>query len=176
MSSADFADGAKVSQRVLSFEVEGTVYALPITDVLEVAEQGRLTCIPTLSPCFGGVMNWHGDAIPVVAPAMLFGDPESSDAAAPPSLRSLENGHVLVVSGRRGDSARLGVPIDRVLGLADGPRLAETDHACDSEGIVLERRPVDGRIVNMLDPRRLVARAEEMVGRAVAGTARGARS
>ena len=37
-----------------------------------------------------------------------------------------------------------------------------------SQHVVVERRPVDGRVVSVLDPHRLVARAEEIIERAVA--------
>ena len=52
------------------------------------------------------------------------------------------------------------MPVDRVIGLVAG-------QGCDvrnrGEGLVVERRPVDGRIVHILDPVALVARGAEVI-------------
>ena len=77
------------SIRLITFEVGGTCYGLPIGDVLEVAEIGRICCVPTLPPTLGGVMNHHGDALPVVRPAALF-EVDAADLPEP------ENAIVLV--------------------------------------------------------------------------------
>jgi hypothetical protein len=37
-----------------------------------------------------------------------------------------------------------------------------------SHDVVVERRPVDGRVISVLDPQRLVERAEEIIQRAAA--------
>ena len=65
---------------------------------------------------------------------------------------------VLVLSDRGDESARLGMPVDRIVGLVDGA-------AASSPGAdpVAERRSIDGRVVFVLDPRRLVARAAEAI-------------
>ena len=59
-------------ERLLTFEVANAVYALPIAEVHEVAEANRICCVPTLSRDRVGVMNWHGDALPVVSSRLLF--------------------------------------------------------------------------------------------------------
>ena len=140
--------------RLLTFEVAGTIYALPIGGVIEVAEGGRVTCVPTLPADSAGVMTWHGDALPVVAPRHLFAD----DAIE----TRLETEHVLVVSDRDGESARLGMPIDRVFGLVDGAGGRRA-----SGELIVERRRVRGRVVSVLDPGQLVARAEGVIESAV---------
>lgn len=138
--------------RLLTFEVEGTRYALAIAGVLEVVEAGRIAGVPTVPRSAGGVMNWHGDALPVVSPGLVFDEV---------SQHGCDSEHVLVLSEPGGETARLGMPIDRVIGLVDGPapsgRVSEW---------VLERRPVDGRVVNVLDPRGLLARAEKVFAEA----------
>ena len=162
-------------ERLLTFEVESAVYALPIAEVHEVSESSRICCVPTISRSVVGVMNWHGDALPVVAtPLLLDGsdadvdvaeepeDPaEATDVdAVPKPAGALLESHVLVVSSRADQAPQLGIPIDRVIGLVDGSR----QHWAGGR-LIVERRPVEGRVVSVLDPRRLVERATEVIGR-----------
>lgn len=168
------------AERLLTFEVDMAVYALPIAEVHEVAEAQRICCVPTIARDQVGIMNWHGDALPVVSAPLLFElrpedlpeepvlDEESAEPApeaAPrprPARRpgTLLGQHVLVVSGRDDEPAQLGVPIERVIGLVDGARRRR-----GGGRLVVERRSVDGRVVSVLDPRRLVARASEVIAR-----------
>jgi hypothetical protein len=71
---------------------------------------------------------------------------------------TLAGRHVLVVSARDDEPAQLGIPIDRVIGLVDGPRCPR-----GVGRLVVERRPVEGRVVSVLDPCRLVERAIEVI-------------
>jgi chemotaxis signal transduction protein len=135
-------------ERLLTFEVGGGVYALPIGGVLEVVEAGDVACIPTLPPALAGVVNHHGDVLPVLSRSRLL----DVDGTLP------EPEQVLVVSGSEEDSVRLGLPVDRVLGLADGAGAA----ARGAEPVA-DRRQIDGRLVSVLDPRRLVERAREVI-------------
>ena len=135
--------------RLLTFEVGGDFYAMPISGVLEVADPRRVTCIPTLPMSVGGVINHHGDALPVVNCSSLF-DVTESDLGEP--------GSILVISGRVGESARLGIPIDRVLGLVDGAAAAMSGAKA-----VAERRSIEGRVASVLDPQRLVSQARDVI-------------
>ena len=157
-----------------------STYALPIAEVHEVAETVRICCVPTISQDLVGVMNWHGDALTIVATSLLFDgleieglaaeDPsddegdevtQTRESVEPPAASAgLAAPHVLVVSGRVDEPACLGLPIDRVIGLVDGVRRRR-----EGRRLVVERRPVDGRVVNVLDPRRLVLRATEVIER-----------
>lgn len=160
MSAAMPSDLA-LESRLLTFEVGGSMYAIPIAGVLEVIEAGAITCVPMLSKRCAGVMNWHGDALPLVAPGLLFDGHDRESGSG--SEGDLFHGQVLVVSpGGDGNASRLGIPIDRVLGVVDGalPRSR-------SKNLVVERRPIDGRVVSVLDPRLLVARASEVFEREV---------
>lgn len=139
--------------RILTFEVAGTVYGLPIEGVLEVAEAGRVSCVPTLPPFTAGVVNWHGQALPVLAPLPLLGREDEATEGLPDSE------HVIVLSERGSETPVLGLPIDRVLGLVDGL----VRRPVDGGDVVSERRRVRGRVVNVLDPRQLVARAERVI-------------
>lgn len=135
-------------RRLVLFDVGGSAYALPISDVLEVAEWSAVAAIPTLVPQTAGVVNLHGDALPVVSREALLG--AGPDAASPENL--------LVLGAPGAESGRLGVPVDRVIGLADVP-----SGPVASEGIVVERRPVRGRIVAVLDAARLLERAAQVI-------------
>lgn len=138
-------------ERLLTFEVGSSLYALPIANVIEVAEIEELACIPMLPAATGGVVNLHGDALPVIRRSELFGVAEAGLPAP---------AHLLVVAGRPDRVARLGVPVDRIAGLVDG-----SGAASPSGELVAERRPIGGRVVGIVDPRVLVARAREAIER-----------
>jgi len=129
--------------------VAGDFYAMPIASVLEVAEAGRLTCIPTLPTRIGGVINHHGDALPVINCESLF-DVNESQLGKP--------GIILVIGGGVADSAQLGIPIDRVLGLVDGAAAA-----MPGAKAIAERRSIQGRVASVLDPERLVSQARSVI-------------
>jgi chemotaxis signal transduction protein len=140
--------------RLLAFEVAGSLYALPIGCVVEVGEVAPLACIPSLPERVGGVMNHHGDALPVIQRGVLLGVDEDSLA---------EPAHVLAVTARVAGGPRLGVPVDRIVGFIDGaPATAR------GEGPVAERRVADGRVLFVLDPQRLVARAKNQIEHSLA--------
>lgn len=144
-------DGIR-DERLLTFEVAGAAWALPIGDVLEVSEVARVGRVPGLRGELGGVMQYHGDALPVIAREALF----PVGAAALP-----EPQHVVVVAGDGGDVPRLGLPVDRVLGLADAalPAARPPDE-------LAVRVPLDGRVTGVLNAELLVRRASEVVARA----------
>jgi chemotaxis signal transduction protein len=149
--------------RLLTFLFDDVHYALPIAWVVEVAEKDRVTTVPSMSLPVGGVMNWHGEALPLVATELLLGS-DRDEAGATPFGAATTVGYaqeqVLVVSEKPGSSACLGMPVDRVIGLVDGGGSRER-HADAS--LVVERRPIDGRIVHVLDPAALVARGGEVI-------------
>ena len=139
----------EIHERLLTFEVGGSVYALPIASVVEVSEADTLSSIPTVALATAGVMNHHGDALPVVKRSALL-DVEEAELPEP--------AHVLVITSRANGGAQLGMPVDRIVGLVDGA--GAISPGADP---VAERRPVDGRVVFVLDPRRLIGRAEEAI-------------
>lgn len=149
------APASSSSDRLLVFEVGGTLYALPIADITEVTDVGRIASVPSLRAAVGGVMNHHGDALPIVHRGALF---ETGQAA-------LSEPHNVLVLGRSPDDAsRLGLPVDAIVGLADGP--GGTANGADE---VVERRPIGGQLVNVLDPQRLLMRAVQVIEESVVG-------
>ena len=83
--------------------------------------------------------------------------------ASSASLSELaEPAHVLVFTARPTGGSRLGMEVDRIVGLVNGA--AAVAHC---EGPIAERRSVDDRVVFVLDPQRLVARAIEVIERSL---------
>jgi chemotaxis signal transduction protein len=142
------------SVRMVAFEVAGGVYALPIADVLEVADIGTVCCVPTLPPRIGGVMNHHGDAVPVVHPVPLL-EVDVEDVPEPEHA-------VVVAKDAEETSAWLALPVDRVVGLVDALEVTVVGSAP-----VVDRQPIAGRLVQILNTANLVARAVEIVERSV---------
>jgi chemotaxis signal transduction protein len=140
-------------QGLLAFELGMTLFALPISGVVEVAESARVAPVPTLPRAHFGVVNHHGDALPVVFGGALLA---FSGTSAPTRL--------LVLAGDADDPERYGLPVDRILGLLAG----EATPALDDDPIA-ERRPHEGRVLNVLDPRRLLARALARVEESLSG-------
>ena len=146
---------ASSTERLLTFEVAGKAYGIPIADVAEVAELGPVVSVPTLPRRAGGVMNHHGDALPVVHREVLFDVNE--EALSEPE-------HVLVLARTKHVKGRLGLPVDRVLGLVEG-----RGGVAAGEDAVVERRPIDGQIVRVLDTQRLTELAVGVIERSVIG-------
>lgn len=145
-------DAASKRVRLLTFEVGGAVYALPIAAIAEVTEVGRIAAVPTIPRTVAGVANHHGDALPVV----------QRDALFPASAPLPEPQHLLVLAESPDDARRYGVPVDRIRGLVDG-----VGALAAGDDMVTERRPIEGRLVSVLDPRRLRAHAVEVIHRSV---------
>jgi chemotaxis signal transduction protein len=137
------------ADRVLAFEVGGVAWALPIADVREVTDLGECCAVPTLPRTLAGVTNHRGEALPVVSPAAIL---EVSEERMPAPLQ------LLVIGGSGDEPGRMGLPVDRVLGLARAP------HARRSrEGVVRARTTLDGRLLRVLDAARLIGMAEEAI-------------
>ncbi|MBW2229292.1 MAG: chemotaxis protein CheW [Deltaproteobacteria bacterium] len=155
--------------RLLAFEVGTSAYALPIESVVEVAEADRVTCVPGMPADVAGVMNWHGDPLTLISSQLLLASAEggkdevtSGEEDSSVAAEGILRAQVLVLSDRADEPARLGMPVDRVLGLVPGG-----SRPGRAQSVVVERRPVDGRVVSVLDPQGLVARAVEVIERAV---------
>ena len=143
------SDAYESGERLLTFEVAGGLFALPIAGVLEVVERRESACVPSVPGDVARVMNYHGDALPIVRRERLL---ELAGAD------ETESQHVLIVTERSSTVPRLGIGVDRVLGLVDG-----VPASARGASVVAERRPIDGRVACVLDPNRVVARAREVI-------------
>ena len=140
-------------ERLLTFEVGGSIYALPIACVLEVTEVATMACIPMFPPTTAGAINHHGDALPVMRRGALL---EVREEELP------EPGHILVIGAGPAGGVRLGMPVDRIVGLVDGQGAVAR-----GSDPVAERRQIDNRVVSVLDPQRLMERAQEEIERSL---------
>ena len=135
--------------RLLTFEIGELLFAMPIAGILEVTDRGVEACVPTVPMDVASVINYRGDALPVVRRDQIL-ELDGSETSSPE--------HVLVVTDGPTYAPRLGLEVDRVLGLIDG----EGPDLRGSE-MIWERRPIDGRLTHVLDPARLVARARDVI-------------
>lgn len=142
--------------RVLAFEVGGAAFALRLADVREVADLGALAAVPMLPRTLVAVTNHRGDALPVVSAGPLL-DLDVTIPGPPAQL--------LVLGGSSDEPGRLGLPVERVLGLAPAPKGASRD----GSGPVRARTTHEGRLLRVLDGPRLLARADEVVAGALRG-------
>jgi len=138
------------ADRVLVFEVGGIAWALPIADVREVADLPPLCAVPTLPALLAHVTNHRGDALPVVTPTVVL---DVREDRLPPATQ------LLVIGGSGDEPGRLGIPVDRVLGLARAPQGRRP-----REGVVRARGTLDGRMLRVLDAAQLLAVTEKAFG------------
>jgi len=144
-------------ERLILFEIGASAYAIPIADVLEVADFAPWAGVPGLPRHLAGVINQHGDALPVLSRESLFEVGGDHAALRPPQ-------NVLVLAARGAEAGYLGLPVDRVLGLEEaalGP--------AQGSGMVALRLPLRGRVVCVLDGRRTLARAAALIDGVAAG-------
>lgn len=114
-------------------------YALPVEDVLEVAELGDLTRVPGAPSGVLGVRNLRGQVLPVVDLAALLGSGDGEPAER------------MVVAERCG--ARTGLAVDRVVGVEELPPPTEPADAEHLKGAAI----VDGTLIGFLDVDSLLA-------------------
>jgi chemotaxis signal transduction protein len=106
---------------VVFFEMRGRRCALPVGAVREVAEMPHVTPVPLAGPAVRGVVQLHGQAVPLVDLGKWFSPkPRSShyqDQQVEP-LRRASEGTILIIEGRiTGEPApvRAALPVDCVL-------------------------------------------------------------
>ncbi|MCC6642645.1 MAG: chemotaxis protein CheW [Deltaproteobacteria bacterium] len=137
-------------ERALAFEIGGMAFSLPLRDVREVTDLAEIRSVPTLPRALVGITNHRGDALPVVAASALLGVGAASDAR-----------QILVLGGNGDEPPQMGLPVDRILGLAEAPQGRRDPH-----GVARERAMLDERTLNVLDVTRLLELAGETIGRA----------
>ena len=122
----------------LAFEMGAAQYALPIESILEIEGPGReARCVPGLPMDCVAVMNWHGSALPLVAGHLLLGSESERDATEknglPETPTRWSESHILVISEPEGEMPRLGLPVDRVLGLLDASPFEASQVSTDDQ-------------------------------------------
>jgi purine-binding chemotaxis protein CheW len=107
-------------------------YALPVADVLEVAELGDITPVPGAGAAMLGVRNLRGQVLPVVDLATLFGLPPADPER-------------IVIAERGG--LRAGLAVDTVAGVEQLPEASEEVDSRHLTGAAL----ADGALVGVID-------------------------
>ena len=113
-------------------------YALPVADVLEVAELGDVTPVPGAGPAVLGVRNLRGQVLPVVDLATIF-------EVAPGKAERI------VIAER--DGLRAGLAVDAVAGVEQLPEATEEVGSCHLVGAAL----ADGALVGVIDVESVLA-------------------
>jgi purine-binding chemotaxis protein CheW len=123
--------------------VAGESYAVPVEDVLEVAELGEIAPVPGAHGSVLGVRNLRGEVLPVFDLAAVFGIPLDR----PPSR--------LLVAEHGGK--RAGFAIDEVTDVGELEAPAEETESAFLRGATLD----GGVLVGVVDVERLFSAIEE---------------
>jgi purine-binding chemotaxis protein CheW len=107
-------------------------YALPVADVLEVAELGEVTPVPGAGAAVLGVRNLRGQVLPVVDLATVFELPPAHPER-------------IVIAERGG--LRAGLAVDTVAGVEQLPEASEEVDSRHLTGAAL----ADGALVGVID-------------------------
>jgi len=142
--------------QLLGFDVGGSLYGLPIGAILEVAELGTACGVPTLPAGCVAIVNWNGEALPVIAPSLLLESEADAGAGLDPASVWRDVDQILVLAGKEYDMPWLGLPVDAVLELVAPPTSGDAP-------IEAEYSLQDGRAVRPLDPDRLAERARQVI-------------
>lgn len=145
---------------VLTFEVDGSPFAVPVAKVVEVVPRVALRAVPHAPDCFLGLLRYRGGAVPVVDLGLLMGRSAGRDR--------LDTRILLVRRPGAGAGDLLGLLAERV------NELVEVDPARPAMGAaLLLDAPYLGQVfetasglLQLIDPGRI----------AVAGVAEGGRA
>jgi chemotaxis signal transduction protein len=114
-------------------QVAGEAYALPVEDVVEVAELGDLVPVPGAAAAILGVRNLRGQVLPVIDLAGLLGVPRRN---RPDHIVVAEHG------GRRA-----GLAVDAIVGVESLPEASEEAESAHVIGAAV----IDGSLVGLVD-------------------------
>ena len=134
--------------KTMVFHIGRERYALPLASVLRVLPVARLKALPGAPHFVPGLLDLHGEAIPVIDLSRLAG--------TPPDAVRYDTRILLVEIDAAGRRRRLGLKAERVVGVAslDG---ALADAGVASAPWLGQVAPgVDG-MLQLLDPDRLLA-------------------
>lgn len=150
-------------ERFVVFQIGEQAYGLHITSVREVEKAGRVTPVPGAPPMIHGLINLHGEILPLIDPRPLL---------ALPAREGASGGYLVVVrnSGEEGAVAWL---VDGLGGMAlvDRERVAAAGGQGRADSIgsaaVAGTARHRGRLLTLLDARRLAS--EEAIEQAAGG-------
>ena len=134
--------------KTMVFHIGRERYALPLASVLRVLPVARLKALPGAPHFVPGLLDLHGEAIPVIDVSRLAG--------TPPDAVRYDTRILLVEIDAAGRRRRLGLKAERVVGVAsiDG-ELADAGVA--SAPWLGQVAPGASGMLQLLDPDRLLA-------------------
>jgi two-component system chemotaxis response regulator CheV len=125
----------------LRLTVASEAYAMPVEHVLEVAELGQVTAVPSARPELLGVRNVRGQLLPVADLARLLGITRT----APPGIGQTAQPGLLLVAEAGGKQA--GFAVDEVSGVGELADPAEDTESDLLAGAVLS----EGDLIGVID-------------------------
>lgn len=140
-------------ERYVVFQLGGQSYGLHITCVREVERAGRVTPVPGAPPMIHGLINLHGEILPLIDPRPLLGLPPRDGAA----------GGYLVVVHNPGQEMAVAWLVDGLGGMAlvDPERISAPGQGEPADpagnGMVSGKAGHRGRSLLLLDGRRLAS-------------------
>jgi purine-binding chemotaxis protein CheW len=131
-------------QQLLTFEVEGAPYAVPVERVREIVRIRPITPVPQVPDAVRGVISLRGDIVQVIDARLRLG---STPQEPTPTSR------IVIVDDAEGSLS--GLLVDAVSGVlrVDEGELRPTS---SEAGAVSSLCPHDGRFVSMLDLERVL--------------------
>ena len=131
-----------MSELHVRVSVAGEAYALPVAEVLEVADLGDVTPLPGSGAAILGIRNLRGQVVPVVDLAVVLGL-----AGAPAPGR-------MVIAEEAGRKA--GLAVDEIAGVEELPPASEEAESAHLAGAVL----AGGDLIGVLDVRAVLDAVE----------------
>jgi purine-binding chemotaxis protein CheW len=122
--------------------IAGEHYALPVDDVLEVAEYGEVAPVPGARATVLGVRNLRGNVLPVLDMAVVFG---IERAGSPQRIAVVEQ-----------DGRKAGLAVDSVIGVEHLPGATEEVESRYLLGAAL----TEGALVGVIDVRSVLDAAQ----------------
>ncbi len=147
-------DSATNMAKHVVFALEGTLYAVPMANVLEIQRPPRITTLPHVPEWLRGVTNMRGEVLSVVDLRMLLGLP---------ALEGSKTERLVVVQSTREEIA-VGLVVDQVVGIRGiGADALQPCSALMSGPLASFIRGVieqDERLIAVLDVNRVLASPE----------------
>ncbi|WP_291855962.1 chemotaxis protein CheW [Marinilabilia sp.] len=140
---------------LLSFKVHDEFFALDAMRVNHILEVPEITRIPNTPDFMVGVLNLHGNIIPVVDLRLMmgFGNPDFTNDTA-----------VVVINPEEQQDSSLGLIVDMVKEVVETEGLEIKPTVADKEESMLRNFhgtfSMDGQFVHIIDIEELVAAAE----------------
>jgi chemotaxis signal transduction protein len=115
-SAAPEGEREAAAYSVVSFHLDQKTYALPLTLVAQIIPMVKLTPLPQAHPAMAGVMNFRGDAVPVIDLRRYLGLPARAYELHTPILLSYTGGGD---RRQRRDGRVVGLIVDEVHDVVD---------------------------------------------------------